>query len=61
VRRIPEQAGKAMTSDEPITQLDDPALLTEYSRVREQLQALAERYQALSDELSRRAAGLWTR
>jgi len=61
VRRIPEQAGKAMTSDEPITQLDDPALLTEYSRVREQLQALAERYQALSDALSRRAAGLWTR
>jgi len=61
VRRIPEQTGKAMTSDEPITQLDDPALLTEYSRVREQLQALAERYQALSDELSRRAAGLWTR
>ena len=61
MRRIPEQAGKAMTSDEPITQLDDPALLTEYSRVREQLQALAERYQALSDELSRRAAGLWTR
>jgi hypothetical protein len=61
VRRIPEQAGKAMTSDEPITQLDDPALLTEHSRVREELEALTERYQALSDELSRRAAGLWTR
>jgi hypothetical protein len=49
-----------MTSDEPIIQLDDPALLRERSRVREQLQALTERYRALSDELSRRAAGLWT-
>jgi hypothetical protein len=61
VRRIPEQAGKAMTSDEPITQLDDPALLTERTRVREELEVLAERYRALSEELSRRAAGPWTR
>ena len=61
MRRIPEQAGKAMTSDDHITQLDDPALLTERTRVREELAALAERYRTLSEELGRRAAGLWTR
>jgi hypothetical protein len=50
-----------MTSDEDFTRLDDPALLAERGRVRDELQALAERYEALSAEFTRRAAAQWTR
>jgi hypothetical protein len=48
-----------MTSDDDYTRLDDPALLAERGRVRDELQALTERYRKLDDEFTRwsRAAG----
>lgn len=49
-----------MTSDDEFTRLDDPALLAERERVREQLRELTERYRALSAEVSRRAEARWT-
>ena len=57
---VPEQAGKAMTSDDDFTRLDDPALLAERARVRDELQALTQRYEALSAEFTRRVAAQWT-
>ena len=44
-----------MTSDDDFTRLDDPALLAERARVRDELQALTERYRKLDDEFIRRA------
>jgi hypothetical protein len=58
-----------MTSDEDLTQLDDPAFLAERRRVRELLEhmpehevsaSLADRYQRLTDEFLRRARLAWT-
>ena len=46
---------------EDYSQLDDPELLAEMNRTRDAVAALTDRYQALSAEFSRRAAGLWTR
>ena len=54
-----QQAGKAMTSDDDFTRLDDPALLAERGRVRDELQALTERYRKLDDEFIRRARTAW--
>ncbi len=50
-----------MTSDDDFTRLDDPALLAERRRVRDELRELTERYEALSAEFTRRAAAQWTR
>ena len=58
---VAEQAGKAMTSDDDYTRLDDPALLAERGRVRDELQTLTERYRKLDDEFIRRARAAWTR
>jgi hypothetical protein len=46
--------------DEDVTQLADPDLLAECARVGAAVQALAERYQALSAEFTRRAEARWT-
>jgi hypothetical protein len=45
--------------NEDISQLADPELLAECARVGAAVETLAERYQALSDEFSRRAAARW--
>jgi hypothetical protein len=50
-----------MTSDDDYTRLDDPALLAERGRVRDELQTLTERYRKLDDEFIRRARAAWTR
>jgi hypothetical protein len=47
--------------DEDFSRLDDPDLLAETERVRAAVAALTVRYQALSNEFTRRAAGLWAR
>jgi hypothetical protein len=39
--------------------LDDPAFLAERSRVRDELQALTERYRRLDEEFIRRARAAW--
>jgi hypothetical protein len=44
---------------EDFTQLDDPAFLAEYRRVRETIEALTDRYAALTAEFDRRAAAKW--
>jgi hypothetical protein len=41
------------------TQLDDPAFLAERARVRETIESLTERYEALNAEFDRRAAAKW--
>ena len=48
-----------MTSDDDFTRLDDLALLAERGRVRDELQALTERYRKLDDEFIRRARTAW--
>jgi hypothetical protein len=52
------ESRKVMAED--FGQLDDPALIAESERIRAVVDALADRYQALSAEFSRRAAGRWT-
>jgi hypothetical protein len=47
--------------DEDYTQLDDPDLLAEVERTRIAVTALTQRYEALSAEFTRRAAGQWPR
>ena len=47
--------------NEDFTQLDDQELLAEAERTRAAVPALAEKYQALSAEYTRRAAGQWTK
>jgi hypothetical protein len=47
--------------DEDFTRLDDPDLLAEAEQVRAAVAALTVRYQAISDEFTRRAAGQWAR
>ena len=47
-------------SDEDFTKLDDPAFLAERTRVRETIESLTERYDALTAEFDRRAAAKWT-
>jgi len=42
-------------------QLDDPDLLAEAERTRVAVAELTERYEALSAEFTRRAAGQWSR
>ena len=39
--------------------LDDPALLAERRRVREELEALTDRFRRLDDEFIRRARAAW--
>jgi hypothetical protein len=52
---------KAMhASEEDFTQLDDPAFLAERRRVRQTIEALTERYEALTAEFDRRATAKWT-
>jgi hypothetical protein len=46
-------------SDEDFTQLDDPAFLAERTRVRETIESLTKRYEALNAEFDRRAAAKW--
>jgi hypothetical protein len=46
-------------TDEDFSQLDDPAFLAERSRVRQAIEALTERYDALNAEFDRRAAAMW--
>jgi hypothetical protein len=46
-------------TDEDLTQLDDPAFLAERKRVRETIESLSERYEALNAEFDRRAAAKW--
>ncbi len=41
------------------SRLDDPAFLAERARVREAIQALTERYEALTAEFDRRASAQW--
>jgi hypothetical protein len=45
--------------DEDFTQLDDPTFLAERTRVRESIEWLTERYEALNAEFNRRAAAKW--
>lgn len=47
--------------NEDYTQLDDPDLLAEAERTRAAVTALTERYQALGEEFTRRAAAQWSR
>jgi hypothetical protein len=47
-------------SEEDFTQLDDPAFLAERRRVRQTIEALTERYEALTAEFDRRATAKWT-
>ena len=42
-----------------LAELDDPAFLAERRRVREELQALTERYRRLDEEFIRRARSAW--
>ena len=42
-----------------ITQLNDPDFLAEYSRTREDLEALTDRMRELTEEFDRRAAAQW--
>jgi hypothetical protein len=46
--------------DEDFTQLADPDLLAECARAGAAAEVLAERYQALSAEFTRRAEARWT-
>ena len=46
-------------SDEDLTQLDDPTFLAERTRVRETIESLTKRYEALNAEFDRRAAAKW--
>jgi hypothetical protein len=46
-------------SDEDLSQLDDPAFLTERRRVRETIEALQARMEKLNEEFDRRAAAKW--
>ncbi len=48
-----------MSSGDDFTQLDDPAFLDERRRVREELQALTERYRQMTEEFDRRARAAW--
>jgi len=48
-----------MSEINDFTKLDDPAFLAERRRVREALQALTERYAALTAEFDRRASAKW--
>jgi hypothetical protein len=46
-------------TDEDFSQLDDPAFLAERSRVRQAIEALTERQNALNAEFDRRATAMW--
>jgi hypothetical protein len=39
--------------------MNDPDFLAEHKRVRESIEALRERYQALNEEFDRRASATW--
>ena len=47
--------------DQDLAVLDDPALLAERRRVREELEALTKRFRLLDDEFIRRARAAWSR
>ncbi len=48
-----------MSEINDFSELDDPAFLAERTRVREAIQVLTERYQALTAEFDRRASAKW--
>jgi hypothetical protein len=48
-----------MGETDDFSRLDDPAFLAERARVREAIQALTERYEALTAEFDRRASAQW--
>ena len=54
-----EQKERAMGEIDDFSEMDDPAFLAERSRVREAIQTLTERYQALTAEFDRRASAKW--
>jgi hypothetical protein len=49
--------GRAMSDD--ITRMNDPDFLAEYSRTREDLEALTDHMRKLTEEFDRRAAAQW--
>jgi hypothetical protein len=49
-----------VTDSEDFTTMDDPAFLAERSRVREAIEALQDRYEALTEEFDRRARAKWS-
>jgi hypothetical protein len=46
-------------TNEDFSQLDDPDFLAERSQVRQAIEALTERYDALNAEFDRRVAARW--
>jgi hypothetical protein len=48
-----------MSDSDDFTQLDDPAFLSERARVREAIDALTVRMEALNAEFIRRASAKW--
>ena len=49
-----------MNAGYDFSKMDDPAFLAERMRVREALDALKERYAALTEEFDRRASASWS-
>ena len=49
-----------MNAGYDFSKMDDPALLAERARVREAIEALQERYAALTEEFDRRASASWS-
>jgi hypothetical protein len=58
-RSTSEQEERAMGEINDFSEMDDPAFLAERTRVREAIQVLTERYQALTVEFDRRASAKW--
>jgi hypothetical protein len=48
-----------MSASYDFSAMDDPAFLAERKRVREAVEALQERYEALNEEFDRRASAAW--
>ena len=55
-----EQGERAMNDDsDDFTEMNDPDFLTEYGRVRDTLEALANRMRKMTEEFDRRAGAKW--
>jgi hypothetical protein len=48
-----------MSDSDDFTAMDDPDFLAEYKRVRDTIEALADRMRKLTEEFDRRAAAQW--
>jgi hypothetical protein len=50
-----------VSADYDFSKMDDPAFLAERKRVRETIEALQEKYAALTEEFDRRASASWSK